>query len=105
MSDPTPILWLIPIFPLIGFLLAGLLGPRLLRQYSHWPCIVGALCAAILSLLVLSWAIHQPRALFPSIQILYTWFHAGNVDLDLVIGRRIDGVSRRAFTFGVTLRR
>lgn len=31
--------------------------------------------------------------------------HAGNMDLDLVIGRRIDGVARRAFSLGVTLRR
>lgn len=31
--------------------------------------------------------------------------HAGNVDLDLVVGRRIDGASRRAFTLGVTYRR
>lgn len=31
--------------------------------------------------------------------------HNGNIDLDLVIGRRIDGVSRRAFSLGITLRR
>ncbi|MBE7217026.1 MAG: hypothetical protein INR64_00990 [Caulobacteraceae bacterium] len=31
--------------------------------------------------------------------------HNGNVDFDLVVGRRIDGVARRAFTLGVTLRR
>ena len=34
------------------------------------------------------------------------WTPGGrNIDLDLVIGRRIDGVARRAFTLGVTVRR
>jgi hypothetical protein len=31
--------------------------------------------------------------------------HGGGVDFDLVVGRRIDGAARRAFTLGVTLRR
>lgn len=31
--------------------------------------------------------------------------HGGDVDFDLLVGRRIDGVARRAFTLGVTLRR
>lgn len=31
--------------------------------------------------------------------------HGGNVDFDLVVGRRVDGVARRAFSFGVTVRR
>lgn len=31
--------------------------------------------------------------------------HNGNVDFDLLAGRRIDGVARRAFTLGVTFRR
>ena len=31
--------------------------------------------------------------------------HNGDVDFDLVVGRRIDGVARRAFSLGVTFRR
>ena len=43
MFDPFPVLWLIPALPLAASALTAFLGPRLLRQQSHWPCIVAAI--------------------------------------------------------------
>ena len=51
--DMSPYLVLIPALPLAASVLTGLLGPRLLRQYSHWPCILAAIASCALSVLVL----------------------------------------------------
>ena len=43
-------LWWIPALPLLGSLLIAMLGPRVLRDKSHWPCILGAIGACVLPL-------------------------------------------------------
>jgi NADH-quinone oxidoreductase subunit L len=81
MSDPLP-LWLIPVLPLAGAVVTALLGPRLLRHFSHWPCILGSIGAFVVSLLVLvvvyqGGTTGQPQA--PEIRNYYPWFEIGNV--------------------------
>jgi NADH-quinone oxidoreductase subunit L len=52
MYDVRSYLWLIPILPLAAAVLTAFLGPRLLRQYSHWPCVLAGIGSCILSVLV-----------------------------------------------------
>ncbi len=43
---------LIPVFPLAACLVTLVLGPRVLREKSHWPAIVGCALSAVCSLLL-----------------------------------------------------
>lgn len=79
MSD-TPLLWLIPGLPLLGAAVAGFLGPRLLRDRSHWPVVLGCVGACAVAL----WALGQLAALPHEAEHVLraptaTWFSAGNV--------------------------
>ena len=54
--------WLIPIFPLIGAMVAGFAGARWLKQRSHWPSWIGVGLSAILSFtLLFSMLRHWPH--------------------------------------------
>ncbi len=67
MSDVRPYLWLIPALPLAAAAITGVFGPRLLRRYSHWPCIlagVGAFIVAVMTFL----AVHHDIWIFASSQ-------------------------------------
>ncbi len=46
-------LWLIPAAPLLAALVTAFLGHRLLRERSHWPCVLALGVSCLLSLLVL----------------------------------------------------
>jgi NADH:ubiquinone oxidoreductase subunit 5 (subunit L)/multisubunit Na+/H+ antiporter MnhA subunit len=54
MFDASAHLWLIPALPLAAAVLTGFLGPRWLKQYSHWPCIIAVILACALSFGVLA---------------------------------------------------
>jgi NADH-quinone oxidoreductase subunit L len=76
------LLWLILVFPLAGSAAAGLLGPRWLKQHSHWPCIAGIVAACAVSFLVF----FQVLAAEPhtaTVHTYYTWFQAGKLDVGL----------------------
>jgi NADH-quinone oxidoreductase subunit L len=75
MFDPGGYLWLIPALPLAASMITGLLGPRLLRERSHLPCIAAALASFILSCMVLVF-VAQYR--FQTAEY-YPWFETGNV--------------------------
>jgi NADH-quinone oxidoreductase subunit L len=51
MSDVRPYLWLIPALPLAAAAITGVLGPRLLRRHSHWPCILAGVGAFVVSVM------------------------------------------------------
>jgi NADH-quinone oxidoreductase subunit L len=53
MFDMSPYLWLIPVLPLAAAVLIAFVGPRLLREQSHWPCVLAALASCALSFLTL----------------------------------------------------
>ncbi len=47
-------LWLIPGFPLLAAILTGFLGPRYLKQFSHWPTVIAFAMSFFLSVTVLA---------------------------------------------------
>ncbi|HSU67416.1 MAG TPA: proton-conducting transporter membrane subunit, partial [Tepidisphaeraceae bacterium] len=51
--------YLIPLLPLIGACLSGLLGAKWLKQQSHWPIWLGVGASAILSLSLLFGMLHH----------------------------------------------
>jgi NADH-quinone oxidoreductase subunit L len=72
------LLILIPLLPLAAALAAAVLGPRLLRQRSHWPVIVGTCGSFLLSLMLLAEirsqaAIADPGTPIAHVQRLWTW--------------------------------
>lgn len=90
MSEVRSYLWLIPALPLAAAAITGLLGPRLLRRHSHWPCILAAAASSVLSLMALL-AVYrggnQPA------DVYYEWIRVGTAGL----GRGLDvGFALRA---------
>ena len=81
MSDVSHLLWLIPALPLAAAVLTTFLGPKVLRGQSHWPCILGAAAACVLSIFVFI-AIYSSTDPHP-LQIVhyYTVFQAGTVNV------------------------
>jgi NADH-quinone oxidoreductase subunit L len=80
MSDLGGYLWLIPALPLLASIVTAALGPRVLREQSHWPCILACIGSFILSvpLLLASYREYHPAPYF-------TWFHAGDVDVGFTL--------------------
>ncbi len=50
--------WLIPLLPLIGAAISGLLGAKWLKQKSHWPIWLGVGASAVMSLILLFGMLH-----------------------------------------------
>ena len=69
-DDPSSFMWLIPVLPLAASVVTAFFGPRLLRQHSHWPCILGAALAFGLSALLLVGVVNDQRP----VTTYYTWF-------------------------------
>ena len=59
MSMLPALLWLIPVLPLCAAILTAFLGPRLLRQHSHWPALIACVGSCVLAFFVLSAVMHQ----------------------------------------------
>jgi NADH-quinone oxidoreductase subunit L len=109
MFEVRSILWLIPGLPLAAAALTALLGPRLLRKNSHWPCVLGVVGSCVLSIMVLIALVQatQPKegdglraltadspaktAHAPIVSQSYTWFQVGNVDVAFSL--RADGLT------------
>jgi NADH-quinone oxidoreductase subunit L len=85
MSELTSYLWLIPVLPLAASILIGLLGPRFLRQASHWPCVLGIAASCVLSVMVLMAVVHDPHEKPETWKSYYPWFQAGNVDVGFTL--------------------
>jgi NADH-quinone oxidoreductase subunit L len=52
MSELRHYLWLIPGLPLAASAVTAALGPRFLRQTSHWPCILAVIASFLLAFAV-----------------------------------------------------
>src|SRR5689334_8049160 len=52
-------LWLIPGLPLLAAVLTATLGYRWLKHASHWPCVLGAIGACLVSILAFAEVQHQ----------------------------------------------
>src|SRR5262245_45969799 len=91
-DDPRGYLWLIPALPLAGSALIAALGPRFLRNHSHWPCILGSIGACVLSLMTLiAVARGFPETGGDAFRSYYEWFQAGNVSVGFSL--RADGLT------------
>ena len=87
MSDVFNYLWLIPFLPLLAAGVIALLGPELLKEHSHWPCVVAIGLSAFFSFLVLFnvWGtFHEVEPgkgdkvkQVKTHKVYYTWFEAG----------------------------
>jgi NADH-quinone oxidoreductase subunit L len=101
---------LIPLFPLLACLTTLALGPRVLREKSHWPAILGcglsSLCSIILALLVAS-----PQTLPQDERTvtLFTWIAIPNAPdaiapsvldatLNITLALRVDSLSATMLT-------
>jgi proton-translocating NADH-quinone oxidoreductase chain L len=85
MSE-TAILWLIPGLPLLGAVIAGFFGPRLLRERSHWPVVLGCVGACAVTLWALVTLIgmehdHATRITAPAA----TWFRVADLSVSYSI--------------------
>jgi NADH-quinone oxidoreductase subunit L len=72
------LLWLIPGFPLLGFLILTLAGksmPRAARSFTG----AGSICLSALVVLILGWSfLRQPPVGGHYVQTLWTWFEVAN---------------------------
>ncbi|MBK9167435.1 MAG: NADH-quinone oxidoreductase subunit L [Bryobacterales bacterium] len=79
-------LWLIPTFPLLGFLINGIFGRRLPKQAVNAVAIGSVLLSFVWVLKTLSglWPIDQPH-----IERYFTWFESGELSIgfDLAVDR------------------
>ena len=66
--------WLIPLLPLIGAVLCGLLGPRLLKQRSHWPIWLSVGASAALSVWLTIVVLAQHAAPGEPVCVSMRWF-------------------------------
>jgi NADH-quinone oxidoreductase subunit L len=86
-SEPGDYLWLIPALPLAASALTAFVGPKYLRQQSHWPCIVAAALSCVLAFLVLL----AVGAEHNDVRRYYPWFDIGGVNVGFSL--RADGLS------------
>ena len=86
MFDVSGILWLIPALPLAAAAVTAFLGPRLLRQYSHWPCILatgGACVVAVMTFLAVYHGMEaSPEARPQEVSFYYEWIKVGIAGVD-----------------------
>ncbi|OAI40865.1 hypothetical protein AYO40_04170 [Planctomycetaceae bacterium SCGC AG-212-D15] len=92
-------LWLIPALPFFASVLIALTGYRLLKEHSHWVCILAAGTSCVLSIIVLT-SVHGAES-----HVLqspaYNWFHVGRqtasgaivYDFDASIRLRADALT------------
>jgi NADH-quinone oxidoreductase subunit L len=72
--------YLIPLLPLLGAVIAGFAGAKLLRGQSHWPIWLGVGASAVISLSLLFQMIslwQRGAAQIWAIKDWYTWIEAG----------------------------
>src|SRR4051794_20829354 len=76
MSDVYSYLWLIPTLPFLAAVIITFLGPRYLRDLSHWPCLLAVGASAVLAFNVLL-AVNAANAPTETSQNYYTFLHVG----------------------------
>ena len=57
--------YLIPLLPLLGAIVAGLFGAKVLKGQSHWPIWLGVGASAVMSIVLLLGMLRGPGPLFP----------------------------------------
>jgi proton-translocating NADH-quinone oxidoreductase chain L len=86
MSNAFAFLWLIPALPLAASIVTAFLGPKILRERSHWPCIAAAIASCALSVWVLAALVQSdPETQSAYIENFGTWFHVDTIDVTLTL--------------------
>jgi len=77
------ILWLIPGAPLASAIVTALLGPKFLRERSHWPCWMALAISAVCSLVLLVSIVPGTFAGHGEVVVAqgYQWLQIGGVDV------------------------
>jgi len=85
MFDPETAILLIPLLPLAASAVIAVFGYPLLRQHSHWPCILGAASSCVLSVLALTRGSRQLPLVY------YQWFGFGDAGVRFAF--HVDGLT------------
>jgi len=90
------VLWLIPLAPLLSAAFTGLLGPKVLRDKSHWPSILALLTSFLCSLILLCDLVPgtfaaQGDAALPVVSGSYEFIQIGSLNTRLEL--RADAMS------------
>ena len=87
----TDLVWLIPLFPLLGFLINGLIGKRFSEQAIGWIGSLSVGASFVVALLIFLELIGTAPASRSFQKIVYTWMISG--DLNVPIGFLVDPLS------------
>jgi len=74
------LIWVVPLFPLLGALVNGLWGRRYIRDRAHIPAIVSTALALFFALLVVGDIVADPRA---TQIVLFDWIVAGPLSVQI----------------------
>ena len=88
MSD---LVWLIPVFPLIGFLINGLIGRRFSEKAIGWIGTASVGASFVVALLIFLELIGMAPASRSVQKVVYTWMLSG--DMNVPIGFLVDPLS------------
>jgi NADH-quinone oxidoreductase subunit L len=84
-------IWLIPFFPLLGFIVNGSLGARASKTFVSWLACLAIFCSFLVSAGVLYEFLHLPATARLFELDLYTWIASG--EFAVTIGFRLDALS------------
>jgi NADH-quinone oxidoreductase subunit L len=87
----TDLVWLIPVFPLIGFLINGLIGKRFSEQTIGWIGAAAVGASFVVALLIFVELLGMAPGSRSPQTVVYTWMLSG--DLDIPIGFLVDPLS------------
>jgi len=82
----SQLVWLVPVFPLVGFLINGLLNRSLSKSVSGWVA-----CGSVLASFVVSLLIFMEQHEEPQVVTLFQWISAG--DLNITFSFLVDPLS------------
>ena len=74
------LIWIVPLFPLLGAIVNGLWGRRYIRDKAHIPAIVSTALSLFFALLVIGDIVADPRA---TQVILFDWMVAGPLSVQM----------------------
>jgi len=87
----TDLVWLIPILPLIGFLINGLIGRRFPEKVVGWIGAASVGASFVVALLIFLELIGMPASSRSVQKVVYTWMLSG--DLNVPFGFLVDPLS------------
>lgn len=97
MTPDLSYIWLIPALPLASAVLTAFLGPTVLRERSHWPCILATIASCVLSLTVLMAIRNAGEHGEYFYKQYYTWFEAGSLHVGFTL--RADALTAVMLSF------